>query len=349
MKHLNSKFAALIAGLTLLTCQPVLAEMAVIGDDNLKEISAGNFLNFEKIVNPFGNQNIVSYRMELNMKAELILKADAIRAGKYYRENLEVRHDDGGFLNLALSPFPHKAVWGSNIPDIGVVNDHYQWYALPDIPLVPYAWGHMPGYGVPTIPFLVQDIAVGPFIEGVEHNHDAVNERHDDWDVNIEDLEMGKNGEPFEIDNIILRVDFNNSSGSNKLERVVVGTTNAKGQLDGNLKRITGLGIPNMLDIPAILFPFLTGLGFDLDLGLFDALFKQMVTPITLKRDDLFTLVKAVWLLDAIPLYFKGENGDEGAWLAFTCQDQNSTVKDHVGVEAILGYDEKKTYNFSYR
>lgn len=157
---------------------------------------------------------------------------------------------------------------------------------------------------------------------------DGVNQNDIDWDINWENMQLGKSEtEPLIINGLIMKVEFDDINSSNKkLQKVVFGTNDMQGELTADMYRTTGMINPlTTTDSQA------RALG---DVNPANG------NPFLLKRDSFM----ANWNQQV----YNASDHDTGFWITLNFGTGPDGETDHVGWEIISGYDER-ALDFSYQ
>ncbi|MFZ5572852.1 MAG: hypothetical protein ACOZF0_20835 [Thermodesulfobacteriota bacterium] len=157
---------------------------------------------------------------------------------------------------------------------------------------------------------------------------DGQNMNTHDWDINWENVKLGKSKtEPLIINGLIMQVEFDDINATDKkLKRVVMGTNDMQGQLSADMLRTTGL-----------INPMTTT---DSQARALASTNPADGNPLLLKRDSLGSNWDN-YVLNA------GDH-DTGFWVILNFGSGPSGETDHIGWEIISGYDERAV-NFSYK
>lgn len=157
---------------------------------------------------------------------------------------------------------------------------------------------------------------------------DGVNQNNYDWDVNWENVTLGKSeSEPLIINGLILQVEFDDINAKNKkLKRVVFGTNDLQGQYSAEMKRTTGMFNPlTTTDTQARSLGSTT---------------PSDGNPFLMKRDS-FNRNWDTYVQNA-------SDNDTGFWIILNFGTGPDGEEDHIGWEVVAGYDERAV-NFSYK
>ncbi len=149
-----------------------------------------------------------------------------------------------------------------------------------------------------------------------------------DWDINWENVKLGKSkDEPLIINGLVMQVEFDDINAANKkLKRLVVGTNDMQGQLSADMLRTTGM-VNTMTTT-------------DSQARALGSTNPANSNPLLLKRDG-FNSNWNNYVLNA------GDH-DTGFWIILNFGNGPNGETDHIGWEVISGYDER-AINFSYK
>lgn len=165
---------------------------------------------------------------------------------------------------------------------------------------------------------------IAPFFNNPQGNGN--NENYIDWDINWENVQMGKSPEePLTIDGLVIRLVYDDiNSKDRKLEELIIGSNAFTGYFnaEGTMHRSTGIFNPDDVNDEGV------------DAGSWlSRLARHPNHPIYLKRDS---------FLSHFHYKFNHEDGDTGQWLII-----GSPTSEHKGFSVITGYKED-TLNYYY-
>ncbi len=271
----------------------LLAQMMIMPSSAMAELSPLNDMEMDNITGRQGFSEFTiqgnTARMFFDMHVETYLEVDSLKLGYYQKSDAGV--GTVGDLNTAkYSALGTKSFNNS------------------------YAYVREFGSSGPNL-------FTGP-------QGDGQNQNNYDWDINWENVRLGKSkSEPMIINGLIMQVEFDDINSPNKkLKRLAMGSNDVQGQLRADMLRTTGLVNPLTTK--------------DTQARALGSTNPANGNPFLMKRDG-FASNWNEYVLNA-------SDHDTGFWIILNFGSGPNGETDHIGWEIISGYDER-AINFSYK
>lgn len=224
-------FFVIVAFIVTFTIENSFATIALMTDDDLSCVDGQ--LSEIRLINH--NQVNDTVRIFLDIHQEAYGKIDSFKAGYYYRDTSELTNTP---IQIGISGFEgfyhgvDNVNNGANFQFLRVLSDFNTMAPQNGATLEP--WGN------------------GGYDEKDKENTTTPNCNHFDWDLWIDNLQLGESPDkPQIVNGLIVRLEFDKSitggGASPNLERLVVGSNGIEGNMYINPQRLTGTVSPLLL------------------------------------------------------------------------------------------------------
>jgi hypothetical protein len=275
----------LLSSLCLLLPHFSHGKMAIMTDEELNTVIGQGTVNFSVI----GNTTAV-FNFDLHL--ELYGRIDSVKMGYYYKENMTTRKFLPPYSEDAATRDP-QVVYREDSFDIIDLDTGDVIYA--DRPYFEYHGEKIPYTDDDYYMYKYKNMLGEYYVDGRQGLNDkemlgepfstarTINTNNLDWDINIENLRIGKSPqEPMIIDGLIVMLKYDDINAPNKrLTDIIIGTNSMEGYFSGDFNRMTGCLNSKL--------PFKTR--NPLINSIFIPEFNETPVPVMLQRDSFLTMI----------------------------------------------------------